>query len=113
MTYETKMTKSLHGSGWICETMIPMGFTTQEGEAMLKVTTMKRSSGYVATIASAVYAKQDMITHLVFQSFQKTLQSIQVKQATAKVVEQLHKDVFPMLAEIAEQAKAHEQKEAA
>lgn len=112
MTYETKTTKSFHG-GWCSETMIPLGFTTEEGEAMLKVTTMKRSSGYVVTIASAVYAKADMITHLVFQSYQKTLQSIQVKQATAKVVEQLHKDVFPMLVQIVEEAKAHEQKEAA
>ena len=72
--------------GWCAETDIPVG------ERVVRITTMKRSNGMLATTASA--GKQDgySFTFVVFEDFSKTL-CLQKVRCSEKTVRLQHSQV--------------------
>lgn len=86
--------------GWASESLIDMGVTTEEGAMQIAVTTMKRYSGNLVTIASVRFATPTGFTFIMFQDYQKTLASVKVARVTAAACEAAQKAALAQMPEV-------------
>lgn len=113
MELKIKTAKDIR-DGWASETIIDMGVKTEEGDMQIAITTMKRYSGKLVTIASVRFATPMGFTFIMFQDYQKTLASVKVARVNAAACEAAQKAALEQLPEVlAEVRKQYNLAEAA
>lgn len=85
--------------GWSAESAIKLSDTH-----VLKILTMKRSSGALVTTASVDKIEGEMLAHTMYQDFHKQVVSNRPARVTQKVVEAQHNgiDLEPLIKEAKE-----------
>ena len=81
---EYKIYKS-HFCGWKAETQVDL-----EDNKLLTIVTMKRASGQLATTASVGTKNGMFVSHVMFQDYNKTIDSSSPKRFTQKLIEAQH-----------------------
>ena len=74
--------------GWKADTQVELG-----NNKVLTITTMKRSNGSLATIASVGIQEGMFISHFMFTDYNKTIDVTYPKKVTQKAVETQHLDI--------------------
>lgn len=96
----TRLFKNHHG--WVAETFTPL-----PNDRKLRVTTMKRNGGQLATTAAVVTTENGFVTFRMFTDFLQTVHQERVR-VTQKAVETQHQLVLKeKLAAIIEATHAH------
>lgn len=102
---EIKTGKNMR-DGWLSESVIPLGVDTEEGAMQISISTMKRYSGNLVSIASVQYKKPDgCVTFIVFQDYSKAIGSVKVARVTAQACEAAHKAALEKLPEVMAEVK--------
>ena len=72
-------------AGWKAETQVDL-----EDKKVLTIVTMKRASGALTTTASVGTKEGMFVTHMMYQDFNKTINSSFPKRVTQKLIEAQH-----------------------
>lgn len=100
--------------GWTTESQHDLQQSSEDGAMHLRLLTMKRSSGQLATTAQVVFVKPDgTFSFMVFQDYRRTVVSGVMKRVNAEACIQQHNMALEQLAELRGEIAKHYEKLAA